>query len=62
MDLDGPSCFNLTIRTAVVTRAGVRYYAGGGIVADSDPEREYEESLLKAETFFRALAALGEKP
>jgi para-aminobenzoate synthetase component 1 len=58
-DLDGNGCFNLPIRTAVVTRAGVRYDAGGGIVADSDPEREYEESLLKAETFFRALAAMG---
>jgi anthranilate/para-aminobenzoate synthase component I len=62
MSPDGQGCFNLPIRTAVVTPAGVRYDAGGGIVADSEPEREYEESLLKAETFFRALAALGRTP
>lgn len=62
MTLDGQGCFNLPIRTAVVTPAGVRYYAGGGIVADSDPEREYEESLLKAEAFFRALAGMGREP
>ena len=37
----------LAIRTAVVARGAVRYDAGGGIVADSDPERELAESWLK---------------
>ena len=28
---------------------------GAGIVADSDPAKEYEETLYKAEAFFKAL-------
>ena len=55
-DLDGASRFNLAIRSAVLTRRGLVYHAGGGIVADSDPEREYEETILKSEALFRALA------
>ena len=47
--------FNLTIRTAVATSQGLTYHAGGGIVADSVPEKEYEETLLKASPFFAAL-------
>jgi anthranilate/para-aminobenzoate synthase component I len=44
----------IAIRVAVA-RAGVyTYHAGGGIVADSDPTREYEECLLKAEPFLGA--------
>ncbi len=54
--LDGHSRFNLAIRTAVLTAAGLGYHAGGGIVADSDPEREYAETWLKAESLLRALA------
>jgi para-aminobenzoate synthetase component 1 len=53
----GPRDFDsaIAIRTAVA-RAGVyTYHAGGGIVADSEPEREYAECLLKAAPFLRAL-------
>jgi para-aminobenzoate synthetase component 1 len=57
-DLHGRSRFNLAIRTAVISAQGLSYHAGGGIVADSDPRREYEETLLKSEAFFRALAEL----
>jgi para-aminobenzoate synthetase component I len=57
-DLSGRSRFNLAIRTAVISAQGLSYHAGGGIVADSDPHREYEETLLKSEAFFRALAQL----
>jgi para-aminobenzoate synthetase component 1 len=54
----GDSRFNIAIRTAVLDATGLTYWAGGGIVADSDPEREYEETLLKSETLFGALATL----
>ncbi|OFV88274.1 MAG: hypothetical protein A3J75_01005 [Acidobacteria bacterium RBG_16_68_9] len=57
-DLHGNSRFNLAIRTAVLTTGGLTYAAGGGIVADSDAEREYAETLLKSEAFFRAWAAV----
>ncbi len=46
---------NIAIRTAVVTGKRIYFQTGGGIVADSSPAREYEETLLKAETFFRTL-------
>ncbi len=47
--------FALLIRTAVVDRAGVEYWTGGGLVADSLAQREYEETLLKARAFLAAL-------
>jgi len=43
--------FNIAIRTALVKDGMVEFWAGGGIVADSDPEKEYEECHLKAERF-----------
>jgi anthranilate/para-aminobenzoate synthase component I len=33
------------------------FHAGGGIVADSTPEGEYEETLVKARGMMRALSA-----
>ncbi|MDE2059227.1 MAG: aminodeoxychorismate synthase component I [candidate division NC10 bacterium] len=46
---------NIAIRTAIATGGRIYFQTGGGIVADSSPAREYEETLLKAETFFRTL-------
>ncbi len=46
---------NIAIRTAVVRDGRLTFYAGGGIVADSDEEREYEETLVKAEGWFQAI-------
>lgn len=60
-DLRGASRFNLAIRTAVLNQGGLSFHAGGGIVADSDPEREYDETLLKAEALFRTLSCGGEE-
>jgi anthranilate/para-aminobenzoate synthase component I len=52
---NGDMDMNIIIRTLV--RRGDRVYmqAGAGIVADSDPEREYHESLRKAEAMVRAV-------
>ncbi len=41
--------FNICIRTAIIHNGYIEYWAGGGIVADSNPESEYKECLLKAE-------------
>jgi anthranilate synthase component 1 len=38
----------ITLRTMVVKGRTVHFQAGGGIVADSDPEAEYQETLMKA--------------
>jgi para-aminobenzoate synthetase component 1 len=56
IDDTGDMTLNLTIRTAVYTPQGLTYHAGGGIVADSVAEREYEETFVKAEPLFRALS------
>ncbi len=45
---------SIAIRTAVVFGRTVRYSVGGGIVFDSDPEAEYEETLHKGRTLMAA--------
>jgi para-aminobenzoate synthetase component 1 len=47
---------NILIRTCTGGRGWVQFPVGGGIVADSVPEREYEETWHKAEGILRALA------
>ncbi|MES1244654.1 MAG: anthranilate synthase component I family protein [Acidobacteriota bacterium] len=47
----------VAIRTAVCARDRVAYHAGCGIVADSEPELEFEESAVKAKAFLTALGA-----
>lgn len=44
----GESQFNIAIRTLVRDGEKLSYHVGAGIVADSDPEKEYEETLHKA--------------
>ena len=46
----------ITIRSALVLKDRVVVQAGAGIVADSDPSREFEESEAKARAVLRALA------
>jgi para-aminobenzoate synthetase component I len=46
--LTGDLDTNIAIRTAVVQGDRVYFSAGGGIVADSDPAQEYDETLDKA--------------
>ena len=51
-DLD----FNILIRTLVMRNAMGYLQVGAGIVADSDPTREYEETIHKAQAFFSAFS------
>ncbi len=46
--LDGAMDMCITIRTFVLAGGRAYLQSGAGIVADSDPEREYEECLHKA--------------
>jgi para-aminobenzoate synthetase component 1 len=48
VSFSGALDLSIAIRTFVVKGGGVFFQAGAGIVADSDPEREYEETLQKA--------------
>ncbi len=47
---------NLLIRTAFVKGREAYIHAGAGIVADSDPSREYDETLHKARALLETLA------
>ena len=50
----------ITIRTVVFRDGRYSYQAGAGIVADSDPAREYDEVLAKSAIIRRALQLAGE--
>ncbi|QDU23235.1 aminodeoxychorismate synthase component I [Urbifossiella limnaea] len=52
---DGAMDTNILIRTFTAGRGWVQFPVGGGIVADSDPRREYEETLVKAAGLLKAL-------
>jgi anthranilate synthase component 1 len=57
LGFDGNLEMAITLRT-ILLRGGIAYVqAGGGIVADSDPAAEYEESLNKAAALMRAVEA-----
>jgi para-aminobenzoate synthetase component 1 len=52
---DGAMDTNILIRTFTAAGGWLQFPVGGGIVADSDPSREYEETLHKAAGLVRAL-------
>ncbi len=51
----GSSAFNIAIRTILVEGDRASFQVGGGIVADSDPEAEYAETLAKGRGLLAAL-------
>ncbi|HEX6814955.1 MAG TPA: aminodeoxychorismate synthase component I [Gemmatimonadaceae bacterium] len=51
---------SIVIRTYQALDDAVYFSVGGGIVADSDPEQEYRETLDKARALIDALAATGQ--
>lgn len=55
IDNSGDADFNIAIRTGIITNNKLYFYVGGGIVADSQPDLEYEETITKAKAFLSAL-------
>jgi len=47
--------FNIAIRTMVIKNKKAYIQVGAGIVADSDPEREHQETLHKAQAMIEAI-------
>ncbi|HEY6221252.1 MAG TPA: aminodeoxychorismate synthase component I [Candidatus Eisenbacteria bacterium] len=60
-DVSGNCDWNIAIRTIVATGGAASFHAGGGIVADSTPEAEYEETLVKAAGMMLALGVTWER-
>lgn len=58
---DGAMDTNIAIRTALINQQTMTFYAGGGIVADSDCEKEYQETLDKASHFMKLITQLKRK-
>ena len=54
--MHGTMDLNVAIRTGLVHRGELSFSVGGGIVYDSVPEEEYEETLTKGRTFFEVAA------
>jgi len=52
---DGDMDLNIAIRTIVLKDKKAYFQVGGGIVWDSDPHEEYEESLVKGRALVKAL-------
>ncbi|MDJ0694133.1 anthranilate synthase component I [Mastigocoleus sp. MO_188.B34] len=57
-DFEGQLNSAIAIRTMVVQNNTVSVQAGAGLVADSDPEKEYEETLNKARGLLEAIRCL----
>jgi len=55
IDLRGDMDLNIVIRTILLKKGRGHLQVGAGIVYDSDPEKEYEETLHKAEALMQAL-------
>jgi anthranilate/para-aminobenzoate synthase component I len=58
VDHGGGLSLAVAIRTATVRRGEANYWAGGGIVEASDPDREVAETELKARVFLDAVESL----
>lgn len=61
LGLNGDVDLNIVIRTLVIKENVAYFGVGGGVVWDSDPLSEYEESITKARALLKALnATVGE--
>jgi para-aminobenzoate synthetase component 1 len=58
LGFDGSMDLNILIRTITAGRGWWQFPVGGGVVAQSVPEREYEETWHKAEGLLQAVSGL----
>ena len=55
ISFSGDMDFNILIRTLLFLQSKIYFHTGGGIVADSTAENEYEETLIKAKAMIKCL-------
>lgn len=58
LSFTGDLAFNVLIRTILINETRVSFHVGSGIVADSDPELEYDETLIKAQAMRKSLGLI----
>jgi|GEM_PF-202334 len=56
--IDDSACLNIAIRTIILRQRTAFVQTGGGIVADSDPQDEWNETLTKARALLAGIRAL----
>ncbi|MGA2916546.1 MAG: anthranilate synthase component I family protein [Sedimentisphaerales bacterium] len=59
-DLKGNACLNIVIRTIIIKDNIAFAQTGGGIVADSDAESEWQETLIKAKALLAGIKVVNE--
>jgi para-aminobenzoate synthetase component 1 len=57
--LNGDLCWNIAIRTIILSGQKATIQAGGGIVADSDPQAEWDETWTKARALLAGIDAVN---
>jgi para-aminobenzoate synthetase component 1 len=55
--IDGSACLNIAIRTIIIKDRKAYAQTGGGIVADSDPQAEWAETITKARALLAGITA-----
>jgi len=55
--IDGSACLNIAIRTIIIKNKKAFAQTGGGIVADSDPQAEWAETITKARALLAGIKA-----
>ena len=61
LGLDGSVCLNIAIRTIIIKDKSAYVQTGGGIVADSDPMAEWNETLVKARALIAGIKSVARR-
>ena len=56
--IDGSTALNIAIRTIIISKNKAFAQTGGGIVADSDPQAEWNETIIKARALLAGISAV----
>ncbi len=59
LGVEGTVCLNIAIRTVIITGGRAFVQTGGGIVADSEPQAEWDETITKARALLAGLQAVA---
>ncbi len=60
ISLNGNTSLNIAIRTIIIKNDKAYFQTGGGIVADSQPEAEWEETIVKAKALLAGIKSITE--